>query len=278
MGQKLKGTARMTLIERSRTVAILGVSVLASALAAADDAAERGREILAANRDAVVTLQIVINQKISFPGAASQNRESKTESTGTVISADGLTLISLSETDPSSIVESMMAGSGQNIQMETEVRDIKILLLDGTEVPAEVILRDKDLDMAFVRPVTKPTSPFKFVDVANAGTPDVLDQVIALNRLGQVAGREHSAAVERIETIVKRPRTLYIPGDDPTLTGLGSPIFTLDGKFVGVSLLRVVSGSSGGSMLGGGRDNMVAVIVPASDIAEGASQAPGFVE
>ena len=126
--------------------------------------------------------------------------------------------------------------------------------------------------------MTKPSAPLKYVDIQNSGTPEVLDQVIALNRLGQVAGREYSASVERIETIVKRPRTLYIPGDDPTLTGLGSPVFTLDGKFVGVSLLRVVSSTSGGSVLGGQRDNVLAVIVPASDIVEGAAQAPPFTE
>lgn len=277
MGQELKGLFQMNLVFRLAVVTVV-CAILPMDPCVADEAAERGRDILAGNRDAVVTLQIVINQKISFPGAASQNRESKSESSGTVISPDGLTLMSLSETDPSSIVEAMMAGSGQNVQMETEVRDIKILLQDGTEVPAEVILRDKDLDMAFVRPVAKPSAPLKYIDLENVGTPQVLDQVIALNRLGQVAGREYSASVERIETVVKRPRTLYIPGDDPTLTGLGSPVFTLDGKFVGVSLLRVVSGTGSGSVLGGQRDNVLAVIVPASDIAEGAAQAPPFTE
>ncbi len=249
-----------------------------SAGAVADDAAEKGRKILADNSAAVVTLSIVLNQKVSFQGSSSQNRETKTESTGTVISAEGLTIMSLSETDPSSIVETMMAGSGQNIQMETEVRDLKILLEDGTEVPAEVILRDKDLDMAFIRPVTKQDKPFTFVDVTNSGAPQILDEVIALNRMGQVGGREYSASVERIETVVKRPRTLYIPGNDPTMTGLGSPVFTLDGKFVGVVLVRVVSGASGGSVFGGSRENVLSVIVPASDIADGASQAPTYQE
>ena len=40
--------------------------------------------------------------------------------------------------------------------METEVNDIKILLEDGAEVPAEIVLRDKDLDLAFIRPKAKP--------------------------------------------------------------------------------------------------------------------------
>jgi len=268
----------MTKLIRWCIALALGALALCPGRAAADAAAEQGRKILDENRAAVVTLQIVINQKMSFQGSASQNRETKTESTGTVISAEGLTIMSLSETDPSSIIETMMAGSGQNIQMETEVRDLKIMMEDGSEIPAEVILRDKDLDMAFIRPVEKQATPFKFVDLSKSGKPQILDQVITLNRLGQVAGREHSASVERIETVVKRPRLFYIPGNDPTMTGLGSPVFTLDGQFVGVVLIRVVSGASGGSVFGGQRDNVVSVIIPASDIQDGATQAPPFKE
>lgn len=245
----------------------------------ADELAEKGRAILEQHRSAVVTMAIVINQKVSFTGSSSQSRESKIEATGTIISAEGLTVMSLSETDPSSVMEQMMAASGQtDMQMETEVRDIKIMLLDGTEVPAEVILRDKDLDLAFVRPKEKPTTPFAFVNVENSEAPKHLDPVITLNRLGQVAGREHAASVERISAIVTRPRTFYVPGLDPTQTGLGSPAFTVDGKFVGINLLRVVSAGGAGSMLGGRADNIAGVIIPASDILEGAQQAPKYPE
>lgn len=259
------------------------IVVLGASVARADEAAQKGRTILETHRDAVVTLQVVVNQKVSFPGMASRNNESKVEATGTVISADGLTIMSLSETDPSSIVESMMAasGQGQNLQMETEIKDVKIMLADGGEVEAEIILRDRDLDMAFVRPLKKPEAPFQFVDLSKTGQPDYLDEVITLNRLGQVANRAYAASVERIDAIVERPRRFYVPGNDPTQTGLGSPVFTLNGDFIGVFLMRVISGaqSSGlGGMFGGGRDNMMSVILPAADIAEAAAQAPPFEE
>jgi hypothetical protein len=259
-------------------IAILGGAAFC---ARADEVAEKGRAILEGHRSAVVTLAIVLNQKVSFTGASSRSNESKVEATGTVISPEGLTIMSLSETDPSSIMESMMAASGRGgeVQMETEIRDLKIMLEDGTEVAGEVILRDKDLDMAFVRPKEKPVTPFKYVNIEDAGKPDYLDQVITLNRLGQVAGREYAVSVERVQAIVKRPRTLYLPGMDPTQTGLGSPAFTLDGKFVGVFLLRVVTGGqTASSPFGGGSQNVATVIVPASDILEGSQQAPKFKE
>ena len=48
---------------------------------------------------------------------------------------------------------------------------MKILLDDGTEVPAEIVLRDKDLDLAFIRPKAKPASPMTSVDLTKSGPP-----------------------------------------------------------------------------------------------------------
>src|SRR2546422_4160959 len=36
---------------------------------------------------------------------------------------------------------------------------------DGTEIPAEIVLRDRDLDLAFIRPKTKPANPMPAVDL-----------------------------------------------------------------------------------------------------------------
>lgn len=248
--------------------------------AAADEVAVNGRRILEAHKDAVVTILLVLKQKVSFPGRPSQERESKVEATGTVISPDGLTVVSLALTDPSSLTDRMSAsapGAG-DFKMETELRDAKILLADGTEVPAEIILRDKDLDMAFVRPLEKQDTPFAYIDISDPGEPDYLDQVISLNRMGKVAGRVYSASVERIDAIVRKPRTFYVPGKDPTYTGLGSPAFTMDGDFIGVFLIRAIKSTGGGGRFGGSGDNLITVILPAIDIADAAEQAPAFEE
>lgn len=259
----------------------LCLCVLSVPPAAGDEVAVKGRKILEANKKAVVTVLLVLKQKVSFSGRPSQDSESKTEATGTVISPDGLTVVSLSITDPTSLLETMMAGSpgSSGLKMETELRDVKILLEDGSEIPAEVILRDKDLDMAFVRPLTKPEVPFAYIDLSNPAEPDYLDQVITLNRMGKVAGRAYSASVERIDAIVTKPRTFYIPGRDATQTGLGSPAFTVDGDFIGVFFIRAIKNTGGGrmsSMLGGSGGNITTVILPAKDITEAAEQAPPF--
>lgn len=247
----------------------------------ADDIAETGRAILEQYRSSVITVELVLKQKISFPGSPSQDVETKVEATGTVIGADGLTVLSLSMVDPSSMMDIMMAGNPQmsGLKMDTEVQDTKMLLSDGTEVDAEVILRDRELDMAFIRPIKKSETEFGHVNLDDPGIPLQLDPVISVNKLGKVAMRAHSISVERIDAIVTKPRTFYIPGKDPSSTGLGAPAFTLDGKCIGIFVLRAIksTGSGGmGSMFGGGQDNIAAILLPAIDIKEAASQAPPY--
>lgn len=260
----------------ARTCAI---AVLLAPFAWGDALAEAGRAIFEKHKDAVVTVELVINQKFTMSGGSSQDDESKTEANGTVINAEGLTVVSLSETDPSAIMEAMMAGSGRmnGFQVDTEIRDAKILRGDGDPIPAEVILRDKELDMAFLRPIEKVSEPFQFIDFSDSDAPKLLDQVISISRLSKVARRVHAASIERIDAIVEKPRTFFIPGRDPTNTNLGSPAFTVDGKPIGVFLIRVIKDTSGGrGGFGGFNQNLTTVLLPASDILEAAAQAPPY--
>ena len=55
-----------------------------------------------------------------------------------------------------------------------------------------------------------------------------------------------------------------------TATRQGSPAFTLEGKVLGVFVMRAVSGQGSGSV----RDNVTSIIVPAEDILKAAKQAP----
>jgi hypothetical protein len=245
----------------------------------ADELADKGREIFKKNKSAVVTVQVVLKTKYSMQGMGGQANESKQDLTGTVVDPSGLTVLALSATDPGSLIQNMMAGmSGEDakFKLDTELSDVKILLDDGTELPAEVVLRDKDLDLAFARPKTKPASPMAAVDLSKSATVQVLDQVITLNRLGQAAGRAHAASVERISAVVQKPRLFYIPDSGMTSTTLGSPAFALDGSILGVFVMRSINTTSGGGM---GMFNfqppgLTSIILPAADILKGAKQAP----
>ena len=235
----------------------------------ADELAEKGRDIFNKNQQAVVTVQVVLKVSVSGAAKSSENRQ---EITGTVVDPSGLTVLALSAADPSEMYQRMLAEQASQAKLETEVTDVKILLTDGTELPAEIVLRDKDLDLAFIRPKTKPAGPMAAVDLGKSAPAQMLDQVVTLNRLNSAAGRAHAASVERISAVIQKPRTFYIPDSTMTSTTLGSPAFALDGKLVGLIVMRAVNSKGGGSR--NYRDSMTTIILPAEDILKGARQAP----
>ena len=259
-------------------VCILALLATPASSGRADELADKGREIFKQHQRAVVTVQVVMKTKYSMGGMGGQANESKQDLTGTVVDPSGLTVIALSATDPGSMLQNMMSGmSGEDtkFKLETELTDVKILLEDGTELPAEVVLRDKDLDLAFVRPKTKTPSPMASVNLGKSGSAQVLDQVITLNRLGQAAGRAYAVSVERINAVVQKPRLFYIPDSTMTSTTIGSPAFMPDGKILGVFVMRSVSASGGGMSLFNLRpEGLTAIILPASDVLKAAQQAP----
>jgi hypothetical protein len=265
------------------SVALAAFGGLTAFSARADDAAKSGREILAKCQQAVVTVKLAIKQSISMGGRDSKS-ESKTETTGTVIDPSGLTVVSLATTDPGSAMKDTyaraMAARGADMsqfKFESELTDVKIVLTDGTEIPAEVVLRDKDLDLAYLRPSDKPAKPLPFVDLAQDAKAQILDEVIVVNRLSQVANRVPAISIGRIEAIVDKPRTFYVLGQSMWGYALGSPVFSLNGKLVGILFLRsskTQTDQSSGFMFSNlNVFGMMPIILPASDIVDGAKQA-----
>ena len=183
-------------------IAILGI-VACAEWANADALADAARAIVEANKDAVVTIKLVIENRYSMEGSGSDSEESIAEVTGTVLDPSGLTVVSLFTTDPTSASRNMMGMDLEEMgfKIETEIKRADILAADGNEIPAEVVLRDKDLDLAFLRPKQKPEKPFAALGVAQAGTAGQLDPIVAISRLGRVANRAHGALLDRIEAV-----------------------------------------------------------------------------
>jgi S1-C subfamily serine protease len=239
---------------------LLGLSI---AVSGADELAVKAREILKKNQHAVVTVQVVIKATASG-GRANENKQ---EITGTVVDPSGLTVLALSACDPAEMYRRL----SDDYKVETEVSDIKILLEDGTELAAELVLRDKDLDLAFIRPKARPASPMTAVDLTQTGAVQVFDPVVSLNRLNKATGRAYAASAERISAVIQKPRTFYIPDSGMSSTTLGSPAFLPDGKILGVFVMRAVGGGGGTANV---RQNLTSIILPADDILKAAKQAP----
>jgi len=250
--------------------AALMVCLALPTLARADDAATKGRQTMSQWADAVVSLKIVAKMRMSAKGREMQEEEQANEAKATVIDPSGLMVASLSDVDPSRMVEMRMQ-EDPDFKVEANITDLKIRLADGKEIPAKIVLRDKDLDLAYVRPKEKLPAPLPAVDLSNAAKPQVLDEIVVLGRLGEAVNRAPSASLDRILAIVEKPRTLYVPGITTMMAGLGCPVFTLDGKVVGLLVMRSIPRGAGGSGSPYG-DNMP-VIIPAADVLEGVKQA-----
>lgn len=254
---------------------------LISSQALAQPSADSGRAILNEKRAAVVTVELVVETQQAFGGESSDD-ESKTEVTGTIIGPDGLTVVALSAIDPTRMMKGIMPSQFMDeMNMSSQVSDARIILDDDTEIPSEVVLRDEELDLAFVRPRTKPETPLAHVDLSKTAAPSVLDQVFQVGRFGKIANREHSISVDNIVSQVARPRMFYITDAVMGGTSAGIPAFAADGTPVGIYVLRTQQNQGGGRGFGsmmGIMQNMMLILLPGSDILDSAQQAPAWDE
>ena len=241
----------------SRFAACVAMFGVLGSAASADDAAERGRAILAERGSAVVTVVSVLS--VSYGG---REDEQEIEGNGTVIDPSGLTVLSLGALEPMRVLEKTR---GANEKVTSKIVSLKILFDDDEEIPAEVVLRDDDLDLAFVRPVKSADRAFPCVDLADSGTPELLDEIVILARLGKVVRRAPSVMIERVETVMSKPRDFFLVGSHLSKAVLCSPAFTMDGKFIGIGVYRAIKGQS-----------VVVGFVCAEDIAESAEQVPSL--
>jgi len=254
------------------------VLLLGTVCAAADEPAEKGREILNKWQSSVVTVKLVVQMRAVVEGREGGKNERKGEVTGTIIDPSGLLAVSLFSADPNAYDSMMMGDEAPSFKMETDITDVKVRLSDGKELPAKIVLRDKDLDLAFVRLTQKPDKPLPAVDLSVKGELQVLDNLVILDRLGTVAGWSACVTLDRVQAIIQKPRRLYVPSAsfiDIMGGGLGCPAFTLDGKVVGLLVLRLMPSAAGGmGSMFGGMGGMLPVVLPSQDILEVAKQAP----
>ncbi len=236
------------------------ISGIASLLYADEDGA-LGRQVFEARQTSVVTLHTVVG--INFGTGEMENEQ---EANATVIAPDGLAVLALSAVDPAQMISGMNLGGDE---MTSRIISMRMILTDGSEKPAEVVLRDKELDLAFVRLTEKPESPLPFVDLHDAGEPALLDNVVCLMQYGRVARRSHAAFLDRVELIVTKPRLFYALGDHRSRQVVCSPVFTLENKIVGVGVMRLLRGDGDRSP-----DDMMVIIVPAAQIQELTAQLP----
>ncbi|MCH2694590.1 MAG: hypothetical protein MK025_07740 [Acidobacteriia bacterium] len=204
------------------------------------------------SKTAVVTVRVVLNVKRSIRGQT-RDEERKTEALGTIINNSGLTVASLSAVDPTTVIRTMMRrsrNSGNSI--ESEFKETTLILDDGTEVESDIVLKDRDLDMVFIKPRQGEFS-FKPVKLKlDHKKPQLLDPVFVVGRLGKLGNRAITLNLGRIQSSVKGPRPYYIC-DTVISVNVGCIVYDALGDPVGILLTKqnALGFGSGSSSLSG---------------------------
>jgi len=237
---------------------------------AADSPGESVRKIFAEKQEAVIWVSAVA--KVSFhaeglkDGPANiPDREQKMETLATLIDAGGMAVTALSNIDPSRDFtgREIRTRSGTlNLEANAVLKEVKLILGDGTEIPSEVVMRDADLDLAFIRPREGSKElkgvTFQGLDLKNGATANVADDVVTLGRMDEVLNRVPSVTRGHITSVTRKPREFLRASG----AALGCPTFLADGKLVGIAVNRTIRGKGSHT-----------VLIPSGDVLEIAEQA-----
>ncbi len=189
-------------------------------------------------------------------------QEQKLEALGTIIAADGLTVLSLNKVDPTASILSRIRSPGASVNVN--YTEVMLLMQDGTEVPARLLLKDSDLDLAFVLPIEERRDEFKDIvfskvpkQVSEDEQPIILDEVVSIGKLRKTLYRQSTLRRGCVNAVIEKPRTYFVIEN----TSPGTPVFNNAGNWLGVVVYKMVSG----------RPSEI-VTLPATDILEIAEQ------
>lgn len=230
--------------------------------------------------DAIVWLSVIAKTSMSVDGdapakikaqLAGQDRETTVETLATFINKDGLLVAALAQLDQSSLVDGQTVNTPMGpikLKAKSEVKEIKAIMPDGTEIPGDLVLKDVDLGLGFIklRMDSDEADGVEIhpVDLTDSADAAILDDCIALGRLNDALNREPSVITTEVSGITTKPRTFYRVNSD----SIGCPVFLSSGKLLGITVVRKPSGSLDGNSM-----KLSPVVLPAADVAKIAEQA-----
>ncbi len=256
-------------MKHSLKILIITLSILLTSLAAfADDSEEsitkaKALGISEKNQDALVMVQFVVTMHIKLGSQESQPSDQQLQAKGVVVGKDGLVVVANSQTDPTrSIKQQLQRRAGnQPVEVNTTVKEVKIIRNDGSEIEAEVAIKDADIDLTLVRPKEALKEEMTAVELDPQAAPGTLDPVIVITRMGLDTGRAVLTIHDNIRGIIEKPRKYYVL--QPVEVGV--PVFDAQGRCFAVYLGRSnASGTATGTIFA----------LPAADILEVIKQIP----
>ena len=219
------------------------------------------RNLLQKKSDCVTWVSVTVRIEVSAGGRSFPPSERKLEALGTVLAQDGLIVLSLNQVDPTDTILSRMRTPGD---INVNYTEVLILRPDGSEIEADFLLKDADLDLAFIRPQTKDSGSdnslsFQNVqfDPANIPTIQALDEVVSLGKLGRNLYRKSILQRGWVNAVIDKPRDYFVVENVTP----GTPVFDKFGIWIGITAFRKEGGKPSG-----------VITVPAKDVMEIAEQ------
>ncbi|MFZ1933140.1 MAG: trypsin-like peptidase domain-containing protein [Thermoguttaceae bacterium] len=221
------------------------------------------RKTLQTYDKAIITLSAVIKIEVKGSETSGQSQEQRTHCLATIIDKSGLAVAPLTNLAPSF----HFSRGGRTYDLDCQVQEVKYRLSDGTEVPARLVLKDEDLDLAFLallKPLDKATEPkMAFVPLSDSiAQPEMLDWTILISRTGEDLNYIPTLVLGRIVSLVTTPRICYISSGG----GLGVPVFNHEGKLLGMICRCVKADGSDGSSSLRSSGLLSQLILPVADI------------
>jgi hypothetical protein len=253
------------------------LAVLVSTAALAADLTQTARDLFGKQQNSLVTVSALNKMDMGSTGMPIRlgglGDAQENSCNGLVLDGSGLTVVSYAALNPmekaaSAIKLQMGEDSEDNaLKFKSELSRIQMRLADGTEVPARLVFKDKDLDLAFIVPEPKSgdkAPAFTAVSLASDVTAKELDDIIVMSRHNKSLGYQATLDLGRITGVISKPRTMY------DLSGgvrPGAVVFLPDGRLLGVV---VTAGSEGGGFMS---MEMEQLVLPAAEIIKLADQA-----
>ena len=229
--------------------------------------------LLAGRAPALADVRFVLKIKLEGGGA---DREIEGETTCPLIDDRGLVLCSNTELGGYVNLMSQMMGGARGFNVSAAPREIRVVIGEHEGKSARLLARDTDRDLAWVQVDDfAGTEDVAFLDFADSAELGPGDKFYRLRRMDRFFGAAPVVTEGIVAAVISKPRRLLVPSV-PMSGGFGLPMFTADGRLVGISVIQMpaaedqAGGFSGGmSFLGSAakfQDMVGGLILPAAEV------------
>ncbi|MCG8599112.1 MAG: serine protease [Verrucomicrobiales bacterium] len=217
-----------------------------------EDDAAKARELLEKYKASLVVITVKGKLIATTSGDPLPEREQQRRTLGVTIGDDGLVVVSNSAIDASLGLAGQQAKMESNVvtikTAKSEFTDVEISYGDSSLLHGKVVRQDPEADIAFIMPDSAEAKAlnktFSYVDLSQfAATAQEADKVVGLSRSSAVYGYMPTVVMGRVTGVYKGDRTFFVTDAG---TAQGIPVFTLEGKPVGLTVVRIIDGNPSG--------------------------------